>query len=556
MKKLLSVFLAVIMIFSCCTLAVNALYLENSVETTYVDNLKPKESLSNVKGITYEGIIGENGLFTEEEFRGRYNNKQAISELSGNDFIDALSYVKTKSEDKTETVALKDKNGVETGKYVTYKSTTVTKTQLEILGMPLSFMYGDPTSTFFWKNLTAYPEYQEKKYDENKNLIPNIEISKADISLLFGDVNMFLLRIMKDLYSDYRFYTDENAVKCINFLGKLFYPNFSEYVKGSKIFSQRDYVYTSSSGVPYADEEVFFQKVSDLSGFSDLIQANWIDYGAVRSKYEPVLSLVGVASGELLESEYMRGDKMGPKMLCAAFTKIMGEGPVAYFLNIFESLTKAYLPYYHTPIKLLFSQKENLISQEELKTLTGLLNLIFNDNDLPDKDTDKDTDTDTDKDTDKDSDKDSVKYFFAPLPEEKLAMTNDKSEFYLIILAYLNLNTQYLSNKSVINNLEIDILNSKISDEKVVDENGKVTAGYKTRLLKIFNAVTDDHLEKIFYDGSLDSLTIENLAGKPDEFLGNIGEAISRMIKKIADWFQMWIDIFTGKLEFGAGALY
>ena len=117
MKKLLSVFLAVIMIFSCCTLAVNALYLENSIETTYVDDLKPKESLSNVKGITYEGIIGENGLFTEEEFRGRYN-KQAISELSGNDFIDALSYVKTKSEDKTETVALKDKNGVETGKYV------------------------------------------------------------------------------------------------------------------------------------------------------------------------------------------------------------------------------------------------------------------------------------------------------------------------------------------------------------------------------------------------------------------------------------------------------
>ena len=534
MKKLLSVFLAVIMIFSCCTLAVNALYLENSVETTYVDNLKPKESLSNVKAITYEGIIGENGLFTEEEFRGRYNNKQAISELSGNDFIDALSYVKTKSEDKTETVALKDKNGVETGKYVTYKSTTVTKTQLEILGMPLSFMYGDPTSTFFWKNLTAYPEYQEKKYDENKNLIPNIEISKADISLLFGDVNMFLLRIMKDLYSDYRFYTDENAVKCINFLGKLFYPDFSEYVKGSKIFSQRDYVYTSSTGVPYADEEVFFQKVSDLSGFSDLIQANWIDYGAVRSKYEPVLSLVGVASGELLESEYMRGDKMGPKMLCAAFTKIMGEGPVAYFLNIFESLTKAYLPYYHTPIKLLFSQKENLISQEELKTLTGLLNLIFNDN----------------------NPSATGKYQFAPLPETKLSMTNDKSEFYLIILAYLNLNTQYLSNKSVINSLRVDILNSKISDEKVVDENGNVTAGYKTRLLKIFNAVTTDHLEKIFYDGSLDSLTIENLSGKPDEYLGNIGEAISRMIKKIADWFQMWIDIFTGKLEFGAGALY
>ena len=534
MKKLLSVFLAVIMIFSCCTLAVNALYLENSTVTTYVDNLKPKESASSLKSISYGEIIGENGLFTADEFRIRYGGKQTISELVGNDFIDALSYVKTESKDKTETVEIKDKNGNGTGKFNTYRSTTVKKRQVEILGMPLSFMYGDPTSSFFWQNLTAYPEYQDKKYDENNNIIPNVDISKADISLLFGDVNMFLLRIMKELYSDYRFYTDENAVKCINLLGNLFYPNFSEYASGSKIFSQRDYVYTSSSGVPYADEEVFFQKVSDLSGFSDLIQSNWVDYGAVRSKFEPVLSLVGVASGELLESEYMRGDKLGPKMLCAAFTKIMGEGPIAYFLNIFESLTKAYLAYYYTPIKLLFSQKENLISQEDLRTLTGLLNLIFNDNNTSN----------------------TGKYQFAPLPESKLSKTDDKSEFYLIILAYINLNTQYLSNKSVIENLKVDILNSKISDTKTVDENGKATAGYKTRLLNIINAVTNAHIEKIFFDGTLDSLTVENLAGKPDEYLGNIGEAISRVIKKIADWFQMWIDIFTGKLEFGAGALY
>ena len=47
---------------------------------------------------------------------------------------------------------------------------------------------------------------------------------------------------------------------------------------------------------------------------------------------------------------------------------------------------------------------------------------------------------------------------------------------------------------------------------------------------------------------------MENILGKPEEFKSNIGEAIARMIKKIADWFQMWIDIFTGKLEFGAGA--
>ena len=527
MKKLLSVFLAVIMIFSCCTLAVNALYLESSSETTYVDNLKPRESSSDYKRVNYSDIIGDNGLYTSTEL-----GVTALNQLVGDDFIDVITTVKTTSEDKTEIVPVLDKNGKETGKYNTYKSTTVTKKQLEILGMPLSFMYGDPTSSFFWQNLTGYPDYQDMKKDTSGNAVPNAEISKADISLLFGDVNMFLLRIMKELYSDYRFYTDANAVKCINIIGNLFYPNFTEYPEGSKIFSQRDYVYTdSATGVPYADEAVFFQKVSDLSGFSDLIQVNWVDYGAARSKYEPVLSLLGVAEGELLESEYMRGDRIGSAILSGAFARIMAEGPITYFLGIFESLSKTYLTYYYTPIKLLFSQKESLISQEELRTLTGLLNLIFNDNNTSDVNS----------------------YQFAPLPESKLAQCDDKSEFYLMILAYLNFNTQYLSNKSVIENLKVDIRNSKISDE-TVDESGNKTAGYKTRLIKIIEGLTADHIEKIFYDGTLDSLTVENLASKPDEYMGNISEAISRIIKKIADWFQMWIDIFTGKLEFGAGA--
>ncbi len=534
MKKLLSVLLAVIMIFSCCTLAVNALYFKTSTTTTYADNLKPTESLTEVKAITYSEIIGNKGLYTQSELQNLYG-VSALNQLEGNDFIEVISTVKSTTSEDVETVEIKDKNGNPTGNHITYSSTTVTNKQLEVLGVPVSFIYGDPTSTFFWKNLTAYPQYQEVKLDENKKPIPLADISKADISLLFGDVNMFLLRIMKSLYSDYRFYTDENAVKCINFIGNLFYPGFSEYADGSLIFSYRDYVYKETVNnveVSYADEDIFFQKVSDLSGFTDLIQDNWVDYGEARSKYKPLISLLGVAEGDLLESEYLRGDKIGPAILSSAFTKIMAEGPVTYFLNIFESFTKGYLIYYYTPIKLLFSQKEHLISQEELKTITGLLNLIFNDNNRYNTD----------------------KYQFAPLPESKLGMITDKAELYLVLLVYLNLNTRYLSNSSVINNLKVTVDNSKISDRATTDENGKVTPGYQTRLIRIINGITSDHLEKMFYDGTLDSLTIENLSSKPSEFFGNAKEALSRMIKKIADWFQMWIDIFTGKLEFGAGA--
>lgn len=530
MKKLLSVFLAVIMIFSCCTLAVNALYFETSVETKYADNLKPTEKAADFKNIAYSEIIGNNGLYAVDEIQNLYG-VSALNELVGKDFIEVVSAVKSTTSEKNETVEIKDKNGKPTGNYITYTSTTVTNKQLEILGVPVSFVYGDPTSSFFWKNLTAHPEYQEMKLDENDKPIPLADISKADISLLFGDVNMFLLRILKSLYSDYRFYTDENAVKCINFIGKLFYPNFSEYTTGSSIFEFRDYVYTQN-GASYADEDIFFQKVSDLSGLSDLIQVNWVDYGEARSKFKPLLSLLGVAEGELLESEYLRGDKIGPAILKAVFTKIMAEGPLTYFLNIFEPLSKTYLIYYYDAIKLLFSQKEHLITQEELRTLTGLLNLIFNDNNRSNTD----------------------KFQFAPLPESKLAMINDKSEFYLVLLIYLNLNSNYLSNRVAINNLKVSVSNSRIPNNETVNASGKKTPGFKTRLIGIINGITSDHLEKIFYDGTLDSLTVENIANKPSEFFGNVKEAIARMVKKIADWFQMWIDIFTGKLEFGAGA--
>ena len=100
----------------------------------------------------------------------------------------------------------------------------------------------------------------------------------------------------------------------------------------------------------------------------------------------------------------------------------------------------------------------------------------------------------------------------------------------------------------------VSLSNSAISDEKTVDEEGNEVLGYKTRLINIVRGLTGDDIEGIFYNGVLDSLTIENLAGKPDEYFGNIQEAISRIVKKIADWLQMWIDILTGELEFGAGA--
>ena len=344
---------------------------------------------------------------------------------------------------------------------------------------------------------------------------------------------MFLLRMMKSRYSDFRFYTQKNAVKCINYIGNLFYRNFNNLPENFPLFTNNDYVY-SKGGNDYVDEDVFFQRVAEHSKLIDLIQTNWVDYGDARANYKVLLNLIGITDEYLLPREYYRGDKIAPAILKVLFTRIMGEGPLAVVTGLLDSLSKAYLIEYYTPIKLLFSQKAGLISEEELKTLDGLLNLIINDNDKGNLN----------------------KFQFAPLPEARLAIAENKSEFYLTLLIYFNLNAHYLNNENVIDNFVLKYItnNGSISGEDTVDEEGKTVYSDKRRLENIINGICGDNIGAIFTDITLAELMMENILSKPDEFRSNIGEAIARMIKKIADWFQMWIDIFTGKLEFGAGA--
>ena len=541
MKKLLSVFLAIIMIFSCCTVAVNALYLETTVDTEYVDDLRPAEFSRTYDNLLYSDIIGDKGLYTPSDLQRLYGVSK-LEDLIGQDFIDVVTKSKpVESDVKVGSFSKLDSYGRPTEEKETLSFYTITTRQLEVLGVPVSYMYKDANGPFLWANLNSHPEDFVKK-DADGNRITLSNITKADISLLFGDFNMYLLRVLKMLYSDFRFYTDANAIKCINFIGDLFYKNFNKYdVKNSTVFTERDYIY-SSGNTRYADEEIFFQRVADLSGLSDLIQVNWVDYGTVASNFKPLLKLLGVTDETLLESEYYRGDKIAPAILETIFTKVMGEGPLNYFLSVFEPLIKGYHTTYITPLRLLFTQKMSYYdtdgklietSEEEFATITGLLNLIVNGNRKGNKN-----------------------YFqFAPLPEARLAVASDKAEFYLMLLVYFNVNAHYLGNKQQLTTNLVNKINAlPISNAATTDKAGNPVPGYKTRLIGIIKALSGDSIETMFYDNTLTYLTVETLSNKPSEYYGNVKEAVARMIKRIADWFQMWIDIFTGELEFGAGA--
>lgn len=579
MKKLLSLLLAVIMIFSCSLTAANALYSETATEKEYTDN-----ALESVKTVEHSDIT--------------YDSLN-LSGLYGDDFIKEITKIKpgvATGVDEflyTDSIGRPILDGNKNPIYKQYPYTEKTTVQNEVLGIPFDFLYNN-RGALFTDNITANPnlktvldeiksharnnrfakalealnkleamlgvdtaaaadepeqlrtfrrltaemreDLQNKeigRVNDNISTIRNtLDIDSSDVTLLFGNVNMFLLRMLKSRYSDFRFYTQKNAVMSINFLGNLFYRDFDDVPADIQLFGNNDYIY-SKNGKDYVDEDIFFQKVAEYSGLIDLIQVNWVDYGDARANYRPLLLLIGVTEDYLLQSEYYRGDKIAPAILKAAFTRIMGEGPLAYFTSILDSFSRAYLIEYYTPIKLLFKQKEGYISDGELKTLDGLLNLIFNDNK-----------------------KDLNKIQFAPLPQARLANAENKSEFYLNLLIYFNLNANYLNNRNVIDNFVLKKItnNGSISGTNKVQEDGTVIYSDKTRLQNIINGVCGDSLESVFTDPTLAELMMENIVGKPDEMLNNIGEAFARIIKKIADWFQMWIDIFTGKLEFGAGA--
>ncbi len=580
MKKLLSLLLAVIMIFSCCTAAANALYVETVTEKEYTDNLLSSVKTTEHSKITYDSLN--------------------LKGLIGQDFIDALTKVDVTvvngKEEKLYTDSIGrpilDASGNKI--YKEYDYTEKTTSQKEVLGLTVDFLYNN-RGALFTDNITANPNLKtlldeikkdanNKRYaealegvaaleimlgidgepaedeaeqlrtfrrltkemkeslnnkettnvTENANTIRStLDIKSSDITLLFGNVNMFLLRMMKSRYSDFRFYTQKNAVSCINFIGNLFYYDFAEVDESIKLFTNNDYVY-SKDGEDYVDEDIFFQQVAQYSGLIDLIQTNWVEYGDARANYRPLLLLIGVTEDYLLDSEYYRGDKIAPAILKAAFTRIMGEGPLAYFTSLLDSLSRAYLINYYDAIKLLFKQKETLISDDELRTIDGLLNLIFNNNDKNELN----------------------KIQFAPLPQDRLTMAENKSEFYLTLLIYFNINANYRNNREVINNfLQNKVVNNgNINGENTKDEEGNIVYSDKSRLVSIINGICGEDIESVFTDPVLLGLMMENIVGKPDEITNNISEAIARMIKKIADWFQMWIDIFTGKLEFGAGA--
>ncbi len=525
MKRVLSVLLAVLIVTSCCMSGVSALYYETVKETDYIYMETP--SFGTVYSDRKTDVIT---TYVNRDY------PDGLESLSDMNFIDAIiDYNIEEEKNVIMEFPVLDGYGRETGeKYNEIAEITTTK-QMELFGVPIRELYYEKSGIFFWKNLTSYSNMIDSEGNP-------IDIVKADISLTQGNINLFLLRILKSLYSEYRLYTDKNAVSIINFIGKLFFTNFRTLPAGTKVFSEADYISKDKqTGVQYADEDVFFKTVAEKSGLSQLVQINWVDRGSTVD-FRPLLSLLGVVVDELLDRDFKNGSTLATEILRAFFTKVLSEGPVNYAVNILKGLSDAYLLYYYKPIAALFAQKLNTgyISEAELGTISGLLNLIFNDNNYI-----KEYDTYGNIIAERRAaygEYDANKFQFAPLPEWKLTNASDDAEYTLYLLMYCNINAHYRNNESLINNAK-----QKISSNKDIKE-------YKDRLNTIIDMIAGDDIERKLLEFSLSDILTDNLEDKPDEIYLNLKESLARFLRRIAEWFEMWMKIFTGELEFGAGA--
>lgn len=171
MKKILAVFLSVIMLFSC-------------VSVSYV-------SAADDEGYTAEEIAAASS---------------------------SISYFKVKGMPSGFDCDIEGLKTLENGKYWN---------EINLLGMDLDFLY-NRTDPVVWTTLDVYKTDADGKimYDASGRPIELITI--GDISLNLSSINAYLKNLFYSKYGGLKLYTVEKAIGLANIIGNIFYRDFEE----------------------------------------------------------------------------------------------------------------------------------------------------------------------------------------------------------------------------------------------------------------------------------------------------------------------------------------
>lgn len=363
------------------------------------------------------------------------------------------------------------------------------KIEGQMFGISVDFLYNS-NETLYWKN---------------------VPVSKDDLTIASGNINTYLKRIIREKYGDGKLFSMElneygvpyasyYATNIANFLGNLFYPDFDD-------------VTIAFEGTKTVEEDTFYAAIVRQSGFAELLQNNWCNQGYID--FRPVLETWGLLSGNLVESEYKSGYRLSKKLVAAVINKFISEGPVAAFIDILNVYAKSYKTYLYDATLALFNLRiaAGDIDRVELASLHGIFNIVFNGNNPEAKD----------------------KLQFVQMPTNRFALAKDKTELFLYVLLYANINAQYGNNTELFNSFKDEILASDLTDDQ------------KSNINAIIDALLKGDVSGLVV--KLNELVMYNIQETPNDWKNAIKNAIASFFKKIADYFDNLFKILSGEKE-------
>lgn len=243
------------------------------------------------------------------------------------------------------------------------------KDRINLIGMDLEFLYSN-TDALMWSFLDVYKTDADGNfvYDETGKRV--MKITKGEVALMFSSINSYINDLFYVLFGGLDLYTVENAIFLANTIGSIFFRDFEK-------LDVNNFSGLFGNEVPNSQE--FFEAVVELSGLDIIIQQNWCTRG--RDFCQPVVEAMGGKYTNIHVDNYANGKELGARVLEGMFAEMKIVGPVAFFVDLIVSFSRSYETIFRDPVLALFSQKtEKILNYEyisEYQTFSGLIKLMF-----------------------------------------------------------------------------------------------------------------------------------------------------------------------------------
>lgn len=386
------------------------------------------------------------------------------------------------------------------------------------------------------------------------------DLTKGNFALVRANANNQIINTICKVWNSDALFTNkavatENAIKIANFIGKLFYPNFTEIPANRVVFTDNKRI----------DAYDFFAKVTEISGLDKILEDYWCNQSTFEVREIMYAFGVNVSDNVLLNIETEKGVYMGARILTDMFRNFY-KNPVLYVENLIQMFCKGYSYSYQRAIESIFTIKYSSMygksysgnyplldkyTGNELKSVDGLLNFIADCLYVNNVDA---------------GNKNATKFSFAPLPVNRFATATDADELHLYYLCYLELNRIYENNTAIIENFISGIIaklrpayaqykadqeaansnnqNNKDEEEApVVDPNKDMVAETEQVLRSLF--LGELTMVDIF-SFHLETLTQNTIDNFSNNFMSNIKNAIANLFQKFIDAMDSFMNLLFG----------